>query len=86
MSQKSVTNKMPFDRHEQDKRIKLLAVTCSTLAILGVYVLIYSFIWKSWGRIQLKNFGLSFALKNSLRFHFVSETCTNFLCTKISIV
>ena len=38
---------MPFDRHHEDKR-KLAAVICSALAILGVYVLIYSFIWKSW--------------------------------------
>ena len=32
-------------------------------------------------RILLKIFGLSFGLKNSLRLHFVSETCPNFLCT-----
>ena len=38
---------MPFDRRHEDKR-KLAAVICSALAILGVYVLIYSFIWKSW--------------------------------------
>ena len=32
-----------------------------------------------WEVIQEKHFGLSFGLKNGLRFHFDSETCLNYL-------
>ena len=31
-----------------------------------------------WEEIQWKKIGLSFGLKNGLRFHFDSETCSNY--------
>ena len=41
---------------------------------------------KGQGGNSIKKFGLSFGMKNGLRFHFDSETCLNYLFLNIFVV